>query len=297
VIKYEHRMRIKWSLEQDKVAVLTVLMLRGLQTAGEIRTRSGRLHEFKSVAEAESALQFLIDKYPPLVARLERAPGTKEPRYGQLLGGEIDVARDADRPSVRIGAPQAGGRVGQLEQEVAALRARSRRTQGAVRGVPPAVRIAVPVRRRGVRRLGVCRRPARPAPRRSTRHRRSARRNAPSSTFSAMLRSPSRRWPHPDLGAAALKLRSPPRGVLLERRAPVAGQQQLVIRVRHPERNLFLGDSPSSPCIRGAGRPGGEHCPAGPACAHRFGHDPVVAALLVQDQFALASSAASLRGT
>jgi hypothetical protein len=55
VIKYEHRMRIKWSLEQDKVAVLTVLMLRGLQTAGEIRARSGRLHEFKSVAEAGRA--------------------------------------------------------------------------------------------------------------------------------------------------------------------------------------------------------------------------------------------------
>jgi uncharacterized protein YceH (UPF0502 family) len=121
VIKYEHRMRIKWSLEQDKVAVLAVLMLRGLQTAGEIRTRSGRLHEFKSVAEAEGALQFLIDKYPPLVARLERAPGTKEPRYGQLLGGEIDVARADAAPGSTPSA--AGGRVGQLEQEVAALRA------------------------------------------------------------------------------------------------------------------------------------------------------------------------------
>jgi uncharacterized protein YceH (UPF0502 family) len=124
VIKYEHRMRIKWSLEQDKVAVLTVLMLRGLQTAGEIRTRSGRLHEFKSVAEAESALQFLIDKYPPLVARLERAPGTKEPRYGQLLGGEIDVAQmDTGGAASGGAAGGSGGRVGQLEQEVAALRA------------------------------------------------------------------------------------------------------------------------------------------------------------------------------
>jgi uncharacterized protein YceH (UPF0502 family) len=121
VVKYEHRIRIKWSLEQDKVAVLTVLMLRGLQTAGEIRTRSGRLHEFKSVAEVETALQFLIDKYPPLVARLERAPGTKEPRYGQLLGGEIDVARADAAPGATPSA--AGGRIGQLEQEVAALRA------------------------------------------------------------------------------------------------------------------------------------------------------------------------------
>jgi uncharacterized protein YceH (UPF0502 family) len=127
VIKYEHRMRIKWSLEQDKLAILAILMLRGLQTAGEIRSRSGRVHEFKSVAEVEAGLQFLIDKYPPLVARLERAPGTKEPRYGQLLGGPIDVAREdaaaGNAGAAAPGAPGAGGRVGQLEQEVAALRA------------------------------------------------------------------------------------------------------------------------------------------------------------------------------
>ncbi|OON63420.1 hypothetical protein B0920_08575 [Massilia sp. KIM] len=122
VIKYEHRMRIKWTLEQDKVAVLAVLMLRGLQTAGEIRTRTGRLHEFKSVAEVESALQFLIDKYPPLVARLERAPGTKEPRYGQLLGGEITVVGGAEQVSSAAAGLTQGGRIGQLEQEVAALR-------------------------------------------------------------------------------------------------------------------------------------------------------------------------------
>jgi len=124
VVKYEHRMRIKWSLEQDKVAILAVLMLRGLQTAGEIRSRSGRLHDFKSVAELEAGLQFLIDKYPPLVARLERAPGTKEPRYGQLLGGEINLAREdsAFGAASAPAAPSSGARVAQLEQEVTALR-------------------------------------------------------------------------------------------------------------------------------------------------------------------------------
>ena len=126
VIKYEHRMRIKWTLEQDKVAVLAVLMLRGLQTAGEIRSRTGRLHDFKSVADVESELQFLIDKYPPLVARLERAPGTKESRYGHLLGGPIDVARmDAGAGAGASGGAAGGStsaRVAQLEQEVAALR-------------------------------------------------------------------------------------------------------------------------------------------------------------------------------
>jgi uncharacterized protein YceH (UPF0502 family) len=114
-------MRIKWTLEQDKVAVLTVLMLRGLQTAGEIRTRSGRLHEFKSVPDVETTLQFLIDKYPPLVAKLERAPGTKEPRYGQLLGGDIPTTYEAPASGAALGGGGAS-RVGQLEQEVAALR-------------------------------------------------------------------------------------------------------------------------------------------------------------------------------
>jgi len=124
VTKYEHRMRIKWSLEQDKVAVLSILMLRGLQTAGEIRTRTGRLHEFKSVAEVETALQFLIDKYPPLVARLPLAPGTKEPRYGQLLGGEEALAREETAAGLG-GAVSGGGqgvRVTALEQEVQQLR-------------------------------------------------------------------------------------------------------------------------------------------------------------------------------
>jgi len=121
VTKYEHRMRIKWSLEQDKLAVLSILMLRGLQTAGEIRTRSGRLHDFKSVADVEQALQFLIDKYPPLVSKLPLAPGTKEPRYGQLLGGEEALAREETAASLG-GSVAQGSRVGALEQEVQQLR-------------------------------------------------------------------------------------------------------------------------------------------------------------------------------
>jgi len=122
VVKYEHRMRIKWTLEQDKLAVLTILMLRGLQTAGEIRTRSGRLHEFKTVADVETALQFLIDKYPPLVVKLERAPGTKESRYGQLLGGEITIVAGSEQMSSSASNLTQGGRIAQLEEEVAALR-------------------------------------------------------------------------------------------------------------------------------------------------------------------------------
>ncbi|MDO8703092.1 MAG: YceH family protein [Undibacterium sp.] len=123
VAKYEHRMRIKWMLEQDKLATLTILMLRGFQTAGEIRTRCGRLHEFASVAEVETSLEFLMDKYPPLVARLARAPGTKEPRYAHLLSGEAALEQQevaAAFSSGLSGTPQ-HDRIAQLEEDVSRL--------------------------------------------------------------------------------------------------------------------------------------------------------------------------------
>lgn len=124
VAKYEHRMRIKWSLEQDKLAVLTMLMLRGVQTAGEIRSRSGRLHDFATVAEVENGLQFLIDKFPPLVARLARAPGTKEARYAHLLSGDEALERQETAASFSTGVDMAPrqDRLSQLEDEVVRLR-------------------------------------------------------------------------------------------------------------------------------------------------------------------------------
>lgn len=121
VAKYEHRMRIKWTLEQDKLALLVLLMLRGPQTPGELRSRSGRLHDFPGVAEVETGLQFLIDKYPPLVARLARAPGTKEARYAHLLSGEEAV--EQAETSAFGPVPARGDRIGALEAEVQALRA------------------------------------------------------------------------------------------------------------------------------------------------------------------------------
>jgi uncharacterized protein len=123
VAKYEHRMRMKWSLEQDKLAVLTLLMLRGMQTAGEIRSRSGRVHDFATVSDVETGLQFLIDKFPPLVARLARAPGTKEVRYAHLLSGEDMLERQEMAASFSGGVETPRqDRVTLLEAEVTRLR-------------------------------------------------------------------------------------------------------------------------------------------------------------------------------
>lgn len=122
VAKYEHRMRLKWMLEQDKLAVLAVLMLRGWQTAGEIRNRAGRLHEFSSVADVEKSLAFLMNKYPALVSRLALTPGTKEPRYAHLLC--CDEASIEQQQTTNSGAPASNqkDRIANLEEEVAQLR-------------------------------------------------------------------------------------------------------------------------------------------------------------------------------
>ena len=121
VPKYEHRMRLRWTLEQDKLAALVMLMLRGPQTAAEVRSRAGRIHEFESPAVAEAALQFLIDKYPPLAIRMERSPGAKEVRYAHLLAGEPAAVEPAALQAMAPSARQ--DRVTVLEEEVAALKA------------------------------------------------------------------------------------------------------------------------------------------------------------------------------
>jgi len=123
VKKYEHRMRIKWTLEQDKLSALTLLMLRGPQTAGEIRSRAGRMHEFASVGDLETSLQFLIDKFPPLVGRIARAPGTKESRYAHLLSGEEILERQelVSGPVSEASHGSRTDRLEHLEQEVSRL--------------------------------------------------------------------------------------------------------------------------------------------------------------------------------
>lgn len=126
VSKYEHRLRMVWLLEQDKLAIITQLMLRGIQTAGEIRSRSARQHDFSSIAEVEAGLQFLIDKYPPLVACLPKAPGTKEFRYAHLLAGDDVLMHQEMVAGTASGSviteSSRHDRVGQLEEEVVRLR-------------------------------------------------------------------------------------------------------------------------------------------------------------------------------
>ena len=111
-------------LHPAEAAAMCVLMLRGPQTAGEIRTRTARLFEFRDVPHVEVTLQTLIDLTDPLVVQLPRQPGQKELRYAHLLSGEPDlstISTTAPESSAAARVDQSG-RIAALEETVATLR-------------------------------------------------------------------------------------------------------------------------------------------------------------------------------
>lgn len=98
-----------------ETAILCVLMLRGPQTIGEIKGRAERIYNFADLEETATVLQKMIDRPEgALVQKLAHAPGTKEPRFAQTLGGPVEMAAVA-----HLAAPD---RIALLEAEVARLR-------------------------------------------------------------------------------------------------------------------------------------------------------------------------------
>jgi uncharacterized protein YceH (UPF0502 family) len=122
VMKYGHKLPERLELGPAETAALCLLLLRGPQTAGEIRNRSGRLHEFPTVTEVESALEALISHTPhPLAVRLPRQAGLKEARTAHLLSGAVGVSSPDSTPTMGLPAT-APNRIEQLEGDVAQLR-------------------------------------------------------------------------------------------------------------------------------------------------------------------------------
>ncbi len=117
VQKYEHRVADALGLSIQETAILAELLLRGPQTPGELRNRCTRMYAFQDLREAEVSLDVMLEADPPLVARLPRQPGTKETRYGHLLGDLPETP--ANVTSTNAPAPS---RAAHLESEVAALR-------------------------------------------------------------------------------------------------------------------------------------------------------------------------------
>ncbi|MEJ7583151.1 MAG: DUF480 domain-containing protein [Acidimicrobiales bacterium] len=105
-IKYRQVADETFGLDPGERAALTVLILRGPQTTGELRARTDRLHRFSSLDEVEAALDRLSSRPEPLVRRLDRRPGHKEQRWIHLLGAEPIDLPAASRPSAAA-EPQA----------------------------------------------------------------------------------------------------------------------------------------------------------------------------------------------
>src|SRR5207245_53660 len=122
VTKYEHRLQEAFNFYRHEIAILCVLLLRGPQTPGELRTRAERMHPFDDLGAVQSSLQHLMKREPALVKVLPRQPGTKEARYAHLLAGDVEVS-DA-RPAFEATAASLnadGERIAILEEKIAGL--------------------------------------------------------------------------------------------------------------------------------------------------------------------------------
>jgi uncharacterized protein YceH (UPF0502 family) len=139
VTKYKHRFcntefgSLKFS--KQELGILCVMLLRGPQTPGELRTRTNRLCDFAAAEEVESTLKQLMSREDgPFVARLSRAPGARESRYAHLFSGTLESAPEPEESEAATLSPAFSGSlsqrvaaleslVEQLQREVAAMRA------------------------------------------------------------------------------------------------------------------------------------------------------------------------------
>ncbi len=112
VTKYRHVLYEAMNMGRPAIAVMCVMMLRGPQTVGEIRTRTNRLYDFSSLEEVETTLNSLMSGERPLLVRLPRQTGQKEVRYAHLLSGEVRITEPEAEPD----------RIGKLEREVEDLK-------------------------------------------------------------------------------------------------------------------------------------------------------------------------------
>ncbi len=135
--RWSQKVDRRWRLDAASKAVLTVLLLRGPQTAGEVRARTVRLHEFATAQAAESALADLAAPPEPMVQLLERDPGQKEARWAHRVGTEdpaapAPLATHTPRPAAApaFDAELIMKRLALLEQQVQELQAALPKTKG-----------------------------------------------------------------------------------------------------------------------------------------------------------------------
>lgn len=109
VPRFEQNLAKVLGVPSQSAALLSTLLLRGPQTAAELRLNTARLHAFADISSVEAFLDELVERSPALVVKLPRAPGEREPRWMHLLCGEVSVAEVAasSSPSRSSGEPAA----------------------------------------------------------------------------------------------------------------------------------------------------------------------------------------------
>ena len=125
VPKYEHRLNELYNLHRHEIAVLCILLLRGPQTPGELRTRAARMASFSEVGEVESALESLSSRADgPFVVRLPREPGRRDSRYAHLFGGVVSIPAPTEESSsdASMSSMSVTSRLERLEDEVRQLK-------------------------------------------------------------------------------------------------------------------------------------------------------------------------------
>jgi len=121
VLKYRHVLYEAMNWGRPEMAVMCVLMLRGPQTTGEIRTRTNRLHDFSGLEQVDITLESLMSGDTPRIVRLARQTGQKEVRYAHLLSGEVRMAEMEAEPAQEP-SPSHLDRIANLEREVEDLK-------------------------------------------------------------------------------------------------------------------------------------------------------------------------------
>jgi uncharacterized protein YceH (UPF0502 family) len=132
VSKFEHRTRDGLNLRRDEFAVVCLLLLRGPQTAAELRTRSERLYVFDDLAAVMSTLERLAGREEPVTKLMQRQPGSREARWAHLLSGSVDEAAVVvsgggaarERGESRAGNSELADRVAALEEMLLAMEQR-----------------------------------------------------------------------------------------------------------------------------------------------------------------------------
>lgn len=122
VARYSHNLGRVYQLSTPSVALVTLLILRGAQTAAELRSHCERIYRFADVSSVEAFLEELANRPVALTRMLPRAPGTRENRWAHLLCGE-PVQTSALVVSDHVAQSDLAAEVADLREEVAALRA------------------------------------------------------------------------------------------------------------------------------------------------------------------------------